>query len=222
MTSERRVVRVLCVDDHAFLAEGLRSKISREPDMEFVGWLPDPSDLLRQVREQKVDVVIMDIDMPGPDPFEVLADLQRRCPEVRAIMLSGYVRDHYIDSAVAAGAWGYLSKGDDPDQIVGAIRRVSMGYFAFGASVQDRLPRPAPETAGRPAGPASRSGLLTAREQQVLRMIGRGMSRQEIARALFRSYKTIDAHQQSIMKKLRIHDRVDLVRYAIREGLVEP
>jgi len=105
---------------------------------------------------------------------------------------------------------------------VHAIRKVAGGEFALGPSVEGRLPlddiRPGQKTARM----QSRSNLLTNREQQVLRMIGRGMSRHEIAKELFRSSKTIDAHQQSIMKKLDLHDRVELVRYAIREGLVEP
>ncbi len=211
------MIRVLCVDDHAFLAEGLRSKLALETDIKFVGWLPDASNLVREVLERKADVVTLDIDMPGPDPFEAVTDMQRRCPDARAIILSAYVRDSYIDAAVAAGAWGYLSKSDDPDHIVGAIRAVVGGQFHFGPSVEQRCPPPA-----RKEKPASRSQLLTARESQILRMIGRGMSRNEIAKVLFRSSKTVDAHQQSIMKKLQIHDRVDLVRYAIREGLVEP
>ena len=211
------MIRVLCVDDHAFLAEGLRSKLALESDIEFLGWLPDASNLVQEVLERKADVVTLDIDMPGPDPFEAITDLQRRCPDARAIMLSAYVRDSYIDAAVDAGAWGYLSKSDDPDHIVSAIRAVVNGQFHFGPSVQQRTP---PKE--RKEKPTSRSQLLTNRESQILRMIGRGLSRNEIAKVLFRSSKTVDAHQQSIMKKLKIHDRVDLVRYAIREGLVEP
>ena len=210
-------IRVLCVDDHAFLAEGMRSKISLQPDMEFVGWLPDATNLVNEVKEREADVIMIDIDMPGPDPFESIADVQRRCPDVRAILLSGYVRDSYIDAAVEAGAWGYLSKSDDPDEIVKAVRAVAEGSFAFGPSVQERF-----DLREKKGNHASRSQSLTAREQQILRMIGRGMSRAEIAKSLFRSSKTVDAHQQSIMKKLQIHDRVELVRYAIREGLVEP
>jgi len=215
-------IRVLCVDDHAFLAEGLRSKISLEQDMEYVGWLPDATDLVKEAQEREADIITLDIEMPGPDPFDSLTEVQRRAPEIRVIVLSAHVRDRYLDAAVEAGAWGFLSKADDPDTIVHAIRKVAGGEFALGPSVEGRLPlddiRPGQKTARM----QSRSNLLTNREQQVLRMIGRGMSRHEIAKELFRSSKTIDAHQQSIMKKLDLHDRVELVRYAIREGLVEP
>jgi DNA-binding NarL/FixJ family response regulator len=216
------VLRVLCVDDHAFLAEGLRTKISLQPDMEFAGWLPDATQLAHKARECRADVVTLDLDMPGPDPFEALDDLRRRCPEVRPIVLSAYVRDSYLDAAVSAGAWGYVSKNDDPDEIMRAIRRVGAGHFALGRAVEERSSLREGALRGRQPKPASRSQLLTNREQQILRMIGRGMSRADIARALHRSSKTVDAHQQSIMRKLDIHDRVELVRYSIREGLVEP
>ena len=99
-----------------------------------------------------------------------------------------------------------------------AIHRVVQGRFALGPSVEERVPVPK----AKQDKPTSRSQLLTNRESQILRMIGRGMSRGEIAKEIFRSQKTVDAHQQSIMKKLGIHDRVELVRYAIREGIVEP
>jgi len=215
--------RVLCVDDHAFLAEGLRSKISLEADMEYVGWLPDATDLVKEAKERGANVVTLDIEMPGPDPFDALAEVHRRAPEVRVIGRSAYVKDRYLDAAVEAGAWGFLSKADDPDTIVQAIRRVAGGEFALGPSVEGRLPAEGIQPGRRaPTKMQSRSNLLTNREQQILRMIGRGMSRHEIAKELFRSSKTIDAHQQSIMKKLDLHDRVELVRYAIREGLVEP
>ncbi|MHC4407979.1 MAG: response regulator [Planctomycetota bacterium] len=218
-----RKTKVLCVDDHAFLAEGLRSKISLESDMDFVGWLPDATNLVKEVEERKPDVVTLDIEMPGPDPFEALSAVTRRCPDARVIVLSAYIRDRYLDAAVESGAWGFLSKADDPDTIVQAIRRVADGEFAIGPSVEGRLPLEAVARRGRKAVKLqSRSNLLTTRESQILRMIGRGMSRNEIAKELFRSSKTIDAHQQSIMKKLDLHDRVELVRYAIREGLVEP
>lgn len=211
-------IRVLCVDDHAFLAEGLRSKISLEPDMEFVGWLQDATHLIPEAKERQADVVTVDVEMPGPDPFDAIRELHRRHPEIKAIVLSAYVRDRYVDAAVEAGAWGYISKGDDPDHIVQAIHRVVQGRFALGPSVEERVPMPK----AKQDKPTSRSQLLTNRESQILRMIGRGMSRGEIAKEIFRSQKTVDAHQQSIMKKLGIHDRVELVRYAIREGIVEP
>lgn len=216
-----RATRVLCVDDHAFLVEGLRSKLSVEEGIEFVGSLPTLEGLVDAVELSGADIVLLDIEIPGPDVFEVMEDLRRRCPRVRVIMLTAYVRDHYIDSAVAAGAWGYLSKSDDPSAIIEGVRRVSRGEFAFGPEVIGRVQALKAGGSAERSRPASKLHALTPREQQILRMIGRGQSRTDIAKAIHRSPKTVDAHRASIMEKLGIHDRVELARYAIREGLVE-
>jgi len=215
--SER--TRVLCVDDHEFLADGLKARLALTDDLEFVGWLPTAEALLAKIKETRPHVVLLDLEMPGPDPFEAMEDVRRRFPDLKVLVLSAHVRDHYFESAVAAGAWGYLSKGDKPEFLVEAIRKAARGEFAFSPEVEERCWIPS-----RRGGEARTSRLsgLTNREQQVLRLIGRGMSRAEIARVLHRSPKTVDAHQTAIMNKLDIHDRVDLVRYAIRERLVEP
>jgi DNA-binding NarL/FixJ family response regulator len=216
-------IRILCVDDHAFLVEGLWARLELEPDMECVGRLETADRLLQEVDRTQADVVMLDIEMPGPDPFEKLKDLHRRFSDVRTIVLSAYVRDHYFEAAVEAGAWGYLSKSDSPDEIVEGIRKVMRGDFALGSHVRDRcqLVKGIGTVRAKEVKPASRLSGLTAREQQILRMIGRGLSRSEIAKAIYRSPKTVDAHRASIMEKLGIHDRVELVRYAIREGLAE-
>lgn len=213
--------RILCVDDHAFVAEGLRARLALESDLECVGRLASAEHLVPEVKKTGAQIILLDIEMPGPDPFGALEDLHRQCPEVRTIMLSAYVRDHYIDAAVKAGAWGYLSKSDSPDTIIHAVRKVARGEFAFGPEVMDRCRLVRGRGNKRSTTPQSRLESLTPREQEILRMIGKGMSRSEIAAAIFRSPKTVDAHRTSIMEKLDIHDRVELARYAIREGLVE-
>jgi DNA-binding NarL/FixJ family response regulator len=240
---EQKKIRVLSVDDHAFLAEGLRARLAMEPDMEVVGHLPRAEGLVQKVRDTMANIVLLDIEMPGPDPFEALAELRQQCPDARTIILSAYVRDRYVDATVKAGAWGYLAKSDEPEVIVGAIRDVADGRFVFGPMVLERCRQlgreearingngggvglaEAPATGGTATAvltpPTSRLGALTPRELQILRMIGKGMSRTEIAKVIFRSPKTVDAHRASIMEKLAIHDRVELARYAIREGLVE-
>jgi len=216
----RRRNRILCVDDHPFVAEGLRARVALEADLEWAGWLPSAAGLLQEVRRLNPDVVLLDIEMPGPDPFEVVKDLHDRHPEVKALLLSAYIREHYFEAAVKGGAWGYLSKTDPPERIVAGIRQALMGQFAVSPAVQERCRLLAEEDGEEK--PASKLKTLTEREQQILRMIGRGMSRAEIAKTIFRSPKTVDAHRTALMEKLGIHDRVDLVRYAIREGLVEP
>ncbi len=216
-----RPIRVLCVDDHSFLVEGLAARFELERDVELVGSLPSAERLLAVATETKPDIVLLDIEMPGTDAFVAAEDLRRQCPEVRTIFLSAYVRDHYISAAVKAGAWGYFSKSEDAETIIQGIRKVAGGEFAFSPKVQERC-RPAAR--GMRAGvepPSTRLDALTTREQEVLRFIGRGLSREDIAKTMCRSPKTVDGHREAIMQKLGIHDRGELVRFAIREGLVE-
>ena len=217
----RRVIRILCVDDHSFLVEGLRARFELESDLECVGSLPNAEALVPQAKQLRPDIVLLDIEMPGPDPFEAADDLRRQCPDVRTVFLSAYVRDHYISSAVKAGAWGYFSKSEDAATLVEGIRKVAHGDFAFSPKVQERCQPRKGFKRGQLTPPSSKLDALTPREQEVLRMIGRGMSRSEIAETMCRSPKTIDGHRESIMEKLDIHDRAELVRFAIREGLVE-
>ena len=203
-------VRVLCVDDHAFLVAGLRARLDIEPGMEFVGRLDTANELVSHVRRTGADIVLMDIEMPGADVFEAIHDLRRRCPDVRTILLSAHVRDKYLDSAFASGAWGYLTKSDSPDEVIQGIWKVTNGESAV-----------SPDVMARQHTKGSKLARLTTRETQILRMIANGMSRTDIAARLHRSPMTIDNHRKSILKKLGVHDRVELVRYAIAEGLGE-
>jgi two-component system response regulator NreC len=209
------------VDDHSLLIEGLQARFELERDVECVGAMPSAEHLLAEVKRLKPDIVLLDIEMPGPDPFEAADELRRHCPEVRTIFLSAYIRDHYISAAVKAGAWGYFSKSEDAVTLIKGIRRVAEGEFSFSPKVQERCRPTARARRGQLTPPSTKLDALTAREQEVLRMIGRGMPRSEIAETLCRSPKTIDGHRESIMEKLNIHDRAELVRFAIREGLVE-
>jgi len=214
-------IRVLCVDDHAFLVEGLQARLSLAKDMEYVGRLSTAEGLVNECLRVRPDIVLLDIEMPGPDPFEAIEDLRRQCPNTRVIVLSAYVRDHYIDAAVSAGAWGYLSKHDEPEKIIHSIREVNNGAFVFGPKVSGRFTMRARPTSGEPSQPRTKVQSLTPREQQILRLIGKGLSRAQIAKTLCRSPKTIDAHRAAIMEKVDIHDRTELALYAVREGLVE-
>jgi DNA-binding NarL/FixJ family response regulator len=137
----RRAIRVLCVDDNDFVAEAVRRKLALNGEFEWAGWLPDARALTQKVREARADVVLLDIDMPGKDSFEALAELATAHPEARVIMLSGYVRGEYIDRAVEAGAWGYVSKNERTEAILEAIRQVAAGNFAMGAEVEAEIRR---------------------------------------------------------------------------------
>ena len=227
-----RPIRVLCVDDHAVLVEGLKAQFAMDEHLECVGYLPSANDLLNEVARVKPDVALLDIEMPGADVFEMADRLQHMHRNVRAIFLSAHVRDGYLSAAYKCGAWGYFSKGDELNDIIQGIKDVAQSpepMFVLGAKVKKHClpmkPRSAPVNGHAvPNGwpnPMTSLDVLTARETEILRLIGKGRSRQEIAVELSRSPKTVDGHQDRIMKKLGIAARAELMRFAIREGLAE-
>lgn len=129
--SEQGKVRILCVDDNFLVVDSLAARLAREPWITVVGTLSDADRVVNRVAEGGVDVVLLDVDMPGRDPFSALEELTESHPEVRTIMLSGHVRSEFIDRAVACGAWGYLPKTSAAGEIIAAIRAVRDGGFAF-------------------------------------------------------------------------------------------
>ncbi len=227
-------VRVLCVDDHAVLVEGLRAQFDLDGRIRVVGRLSSAEKLLEEVQRLKPDLILLDIELPGPDVFEMADRLRHVCPSARFIFLSAHIRDGYLAAAYKSGASGYFSKADEVEDIVSGILEVArstVGTFALGPKVRERCShtagrpgigvRPAntrPKTDPKPAIPLES---LSTREMEILRLIGKGMSRNEIAQELSRSPKTIDGHQERLMKKLSIKSRADLMRFAIREGLAE-
>lgn len=221
-------IRVLCVDDHAVLVEGLRAQFAIEGRIGVVGRLASAEKLLDEAARLNPDVVLLDIEMPGPDAFEMADRLRHVQPRARVIFLSAHIRDSYISAAYKCGAWGYFAKSDELDAISDGVKKVGQstsGTFVLGPKVQQRCKPPsgsqnAAERAEN-ATPGTHLESLSERELEVLRLIGKGLSRNEIAAELSRSAKTIDGHQERVMKKLGIKSRADLMRFAIREGLAE-
>lgn len=227
-------IRVLCVDDHAVLVEGLKAQFAIEGRIQVVGRLASPDSLLEEVARLKPDVVLLDIEMPGPDVFEMADRMRRMHPHLRFVFLSAHIRDGYLAAAYKCGAWGYFSKGDELEDIVTGIKELATnvsGTFVMGPKVRQRCaaggaaPASRPQPLGTPANSEPRPhpplASLTDRELEVLRLIGKGLSRVDIAKELSRSVKTIDGHQERMMKKLGVDTRAELMRFAIREGLAE-
>jgi DNA-binding NarL/FixJ family response regulator len=229
------LIRVLCVDDHAVLIEGLAARFALEGGIELVGRLASATRLVEECDRLKPNVVILDIEMPGRDAFEIADRLKQRHIGVRVMILSAHIRDVFITAAFRAGTSAYFAKADDLSEIVRGIYAVARSRpndFLIGPRVREKC-RPA--LAGGQSGPTTRGSRqeestdnpqsllssLTTRELEILRLIGKGMSRTQIAAELCRSAKTIDAHQYRMMNKLGIAARVDLIRLAIREGLAE-
>ena len=230
-------IRVLCVDDHAVLVKGLKAQFAigdGSPRINLVGSMESAANLLEETARLKPDVVLLDIEMPGPDVFEVADQLHHMHPRVRFIFLSAHIRDGYLAAAYKCGAWGYFAKGDDLEDIVKGVvevARSSVRTFVLGPKVRARC-QLARSRSGSAIGarrkrrnegdePATPLSSLSSREVAVLRLIGKGLSRTQIAKELSRSAKTIDRHQERMIKKLGISSRADLMRFAIREGFAE-
>jgi DNA-binding NarL/FixJ family response regulator len=230
--ASRNALRVICVDDHTVLVESLKAYFEIDGAIEVVGRLPSAARLVPEVARLRPDAVIVDIEMPGPDAFEVADRLRRTNPGVRVIVLSAHIRDAFISAAFRAGVSAYFAKSDDLKDIIQGIYdvvRTGPGSFVLGPQVRERC-RPLPERSGhgrravastdlQSTAPVTLTERLTPRELEILRLIGKGMSRTQIAAQNCRSAKTIDAHQGRMMKKLGIATRADLIRFAIREGL---
>lgn len=131
MVLDETKIGVVCVDDNPQVAEALRLKLSRQGEFNWKGWLPDAGDMLEAAREHCPEIILMDVDMPGRDPFEVTQELARECPDCRVIFFSGHVRVELIDRALESGAWGYVAKHDGEESLLQAIKEVAQGGIAF-------------------------------------------------------------------------------------------
>lgn len=223
---ERSIVRVLCVDDHTIVVDGLKAQFAVAGDIEVVGALPSADALLESVIRLDPDVVLLDIEMPGADAFETADRVRHLHPRSRIVFLSAHTRDSYISAAYRCGACGYYAKGDDPEAIVAGIREVARsagGTFLLGPKVRERC---GPTDGSRPAdaganAPRTPKDALSSREVEVLRLIGKGLTRTQVAAELGRSVKTVDGHQDRLLRKLGLATRAELLRYALREGFAE-
>ena len=213
-------ITVLIVDDHALLRETLRDRLHSEEDIDVVGTAGNAADAVTMAAELEPDIVLMDIDMPGRSCFDAAKTLKLRSPSTCIIYLSAFFHDRYIESALQAHASGYLTKDEPPEVIVKAIRSAAGEVAYFSHKVQSRIVVGKNGVHLAESG-KSRASLLTSRELEVLRYIARGQPKKEIAATMHVSVSTVSRHTENLMEKLDIHDRVELARFAIREGLAE-
>jgi DNA-binding NarL/FixJ family response regulator len=212
---------ILIADDHDLLRDMLVRRLTEEPDLRVVGSVSDAAAALAESLRLRPDLVLMDIDMPGLSAFDAARQIKDALPDTRVLFLSAYVRDGFIGQALEVRASGYLTKGQSPAELVGSVRKVLRGSTCFSSEVERRIEF-GPGGIRLSRERRCRLELLTAREKQVLAYLARGLSKKEISRLAGASVKTIDHHCEHIMEKLDLHDRVQLTRFAIREGLTTP
>lgn len=216
--SEERPVNVVIADDHALLRDSMTAYFNGKGDIRIVGEAGCGDSAWEKAVELRPDVLLLNVEMPGRETFGICRQLSKSQPETKVLFISSHTNDTYVDAAHEAGAAGFMSKTEHADVVAGAIKTVAGGGQVFSKEFEARL---APKRGTRRARGASRLSALTPRELETLRYIARGMSKKAIAELVGISVKTVDNHCTSLMNKLDIHDRVELARFAIREGLAE-
>jgi two-component system, NarL family, response regulator LiaR len=212
------VIRVLIVDDHAVVREGLRTFLELQEGIEVVGEAADGVQAIAQAERLQPDVILMDLVMPQLDGVGAMRELRGRSPEIRVIVLTSFLDDDRLLPAIQAGAAGYLLKDVEPSELARAVRAACVGETMLDPAVAARLVDAIADGQVARAAPRER---LTRREQEVLELIARGRSNKRIALELGISEKTVKAHVGRLLAKLGVADRTQAALLAVREGLVE-
>lgn len=210
------MIRILIVDDHAIVRQGLRQVIADAPGLRVTGEAAGGQEALELARQRAFDVAIVDISMPGRGGLEVLKDLKAEHPGLALMVLSMHAEEQYAIRCLRDGASAYLTKGSDPEELVRAIRAVAAGRRYVTPSIAERLAERLDQAAGRPPHEA-----LSDRELQVLVLIGKGRSVGDIATELRLSVKTVSTYRSRLLEKMGMGSTAQLIRYAVQNGLAD-
>ncbi|GAA1248251.1 response regulator transcription factor [Streptomyces javensis] len=213
-------IRILLADDHALVRRGVRLILDREPDLEVVAEAGDGAEAIEAARSQEIDLAVLDIAMPRLTGLQATRELVALKPGLRILMLTMHDNEQYLFQALKAGACGYVLKSVADRDLVAACRAAMRNEpflypGAVTALIRNYLDRVR-------HGEEDPDQLLTPREEEVLKLVAEGHSSKEIAEILFISVKTVHRHRANLLQKLGLHDRLELTRYAIRAGLIEP
>ncbi|MCP4693603.1 MAG: response regulator transcription factor [Desulfobacterales bacterium] len=214
-------IRVLIADDHAIVREGLRQVLNSRGDIEVIGEAADGLQTLEKVKKLGPDVAVVDIAMPNLNGLEVIGSIRELAPGCHVVILSLHAKESFVRQALKNGAMGYVLKACPSADIVEAIRTAARGEYFLSARIKANVIENYLNT--KETAPTARGyDLLSEREQQVFRLVVDGKSTKEIADILFVSPKTVEKHRGSISSKLGVHGRLDLLKYAIKIGVVNP
>lgn len=212
-------IRVLLVDDHVLVREGLRHILERDPEIEVIGEASDGEEALELANELQPDVVLMDLTMPRLGGLEATDLLRQRQPDVHVLVLTMHEGYDYFFQALQSGASGYVLKGASGEDVRAAIRAVHAGDVYIHPAIAKQLVGDYLNRIERGESLPEYDG-LTTRERQVLRLVAEGLTTPQIAERLTLSPNTVNTHRQHVMQKLNLHNRAELIRYAVRKGFV--
>ncbi|MBP6470553.1 MAG: response regulator transcription factor [Chloroflexi bacterium] len=214
-------IKLLLADDHAVVRSGLRMLLEAQPDMEIVAEAENGRETIEKVLTFQPDIVLMDIEMPGMNGIEATRKIKEESPETAVLALTMYEDDQYFFEMLKAGAAGYIPKRAAPDALVNAIRTVKKGEVFLYPSMAAYLVEDYLQRDEAPEEDEADVVDLTTREREVLVLIAEGLSNGEISEKLVISIKTVDRHRENIMRKLNIHNRIDLVKFALKKGMID-
>jgi two-component system, NarL family, response regulator NreC len=211
--------RIVLVEDHRILREGLRAIFNAQPDLEVVGEAGDGGEAIHRAQELQPDVMVLDISMPRMNGLEAIKDIKRIAPSVRILILSVHKTDEYLFTAIRAGANGYLSKDASADELVAGVRSVAAGKRFLGEPIATQFFEAYLDGRGL-EGQGGTGDPLSAREREVLKLVAEGYRSRQIGEYLCISEKTVERHRSNLMRKLRVKNVSGLTAYAIEKGLV--
>lgn len=212
-------LRILIVDDHQIIRDGLKGLINAEADMEVVGEAGDGQMAWQQAKELQPDVVVMDVSMPKLNGAKATERLKKDCPETKVLALTAHEDKGYIGQMLQAGAVGYVLKIAAAEELIKAIRVVVAGGAYLDPAVADKVV--SNYIRQKSTKQRARNGALTGREEEVLRLVAQGYINKEIAARLDISVKTVESHKTNFMEKLALHSRAEIVRYALSRGWLQ-
>jgi DNA-binding NarL/FixJ family response regulator len=210
------VIRVLIADDHGIVRSGLRMLLDRQSDIEVIGEAEDGLGALSLAQDERPDVAVLDVSMPRMTGLQAAAEVRSHCPDTRVLLLSMHDDERYFFEGLEAGAAGYVLKRAADTDLIDAVRTVAGGRTFLSGTAQRALMREWLDGGREPEDP------LTPRELEVVKLIAEAYTNKQIADTLGLAEKTVESHRANVLSKLDMRDRVELVRYAIRRGLVEP
>jgi len=210
------MIRILIVDDHPLILEGLRSRLERAPDIKIIGEARDGDEALTRARADRPDILVLDISLPGKSGLEVLRLLHAELPMVRVLILSTHPEIEYVDRSLSLGAWGYLTKNGPSEELLEAIRTVNRGHKYVGSVLVQNLATEDRETRHRFPHEA-----LSDREFQILCLLGQGKTLTQVAEGLSISTSTVGTHRARILGKMNLNTTAELVKYAVEHKLVD-